>query len=40
MDSVSFGPDMYDVHSVKERLSISSVERISGFTRHLLSIIE
>lgn len=39
MDSVSFGPDMYDVHSVKERLSISSVERISGFTRHLLSII-
>lgn len=40
MDSVSSGPDMYDVHSVKERLSISSVERISGFTRHLLSIIE
>ena len=40
MDSVSFGPDMYDVHSTKERLSISSVERISGFTRHLLSIIE
>lgn len=40
MDSVSFGPDMYDVHSVKERLCISSVERISGFTRHLLSIIE
>jgi len=40
MDSVSFGPNMYDVHSVKERLSISSVERISGFTRHLLSIIE
>lgn len=40
MDSVSFGPDMFDVHSTKERLSISSVERISGFTRHLLSIIE
>jgi len=40
MDSVSFGPDMYDVHSVKERLSLSSVERIMGFTRHLLSIIE
>lgn len=39
MDSVSFGPDMFDVHSTKERLSISSVERISGFTRHLLSII-
>ncbi|RFU96055.1 aminoacyl-histidine dipeptidase [Sphaerochaeta halotolerans] len=39
MDSVSFGPNMFDVHSTKERLSISSVERISGFTRHLLSII-
>ena len=40
MDSVSFGPDMHDVHSVKERLSLSSVERIMGFLRHLLSIIE
>ncbi|HKM08770.1 MAG TPA: beta-Ala-His dipeptidase [Sphaerochaeta sp.] len=40
MDSVSFGPNMYDVHSVKERLSLSSVENIMGFTRHLLSIIE
>jgi len=40
MDSVSFGPNMYDVHSVKERLSLSSVENIMGFTRHLLSSIE
>jgi len=40
MDSVSFGPNMFDVHSVKERISVSSVERICGFTRHLLSIIE
>ncbi len=40
MDSVSFGPDMFGVHSVKERLSISSVQRISGFTRQLLSIIK
>ncbi len=40
MDSVSFGPDMFDVHSVKERLSLSSVERVMGFMRHLLSIIE
>lgn len=39
MDSVSYGPDMFDVHSVKEKISISSVERIHGFTRHLLSII-
>ena len=40
MDSVSFGPNMYDVHSVKERLSLSSVENIMGFTRHVLEIIE
>ncbi len=40
MDSVSFGPNMYDVHSVKENLSLSSVENIMGFTRHLLEIIE
>ncbi|WP_332447466.1 aminoacyl-histidine dipeptidase [Sphaerochaeta sp.] len=39
MDSVSYGPDMFDVHSVKERLSIPSVQRISAFTKHLLSII-
>ncbi|WP_320129091.1 aminoacyl-histidine dipeptidase [uncultured Sphaerochaeta sp.] len=40
MDSVSFGPNMYDVHSVKEKISVSSVERIYGFTRHLLSMIK
>ncbi|NCD06881.1 MAG: aminoacyl-histidine dipeptidase [Spirochaetia bacterium] len=40
MDSVSFGPDMFDVHSVKERLSISSTKRTSEFLKHLLSIIE
>lgn len=40
MDSVSFGPNMNDVHSVKERLSLSSVENIMGFTRHVLEIIE
>ncbi len=40
MDSVSFGPDMFDVHSIKERLSISSTKRTSEFLKHLLSIIE
>jgi dipeptidase D len=40
MDSVSFGPNMNDVHSVKERLSISSTKRTSEFLKHLLSIIE
>lgn len=27
-DCISIGPDMYDVHTVKERLSVSSTERI------------
>ncbi|HPY11652.1 MAG TPA: aminoacyl-histidine dipeptidase, partial [Sphaerochaeta sp.] len=40
MDSVSFGPTMWDVHSTKERLSISSAAWLEGFTRHLLQIIE
>lgn len=40
MDSVSFGPDMFGVHSVNEKLSISSTKRTSEFLKHLLSIIE
>ncbi|MFA5448045.1 MAG: aminoacyl-histidine dipeptidase [Sphaerochaeta sp.] len=40
MDSVSFGPNMWDVHSTAERLSISSTAWMEGFTRHLLKIIE
>ncbi|MFA7118434.1 MAG: aminoacyl-histidine dipeptidase [Sphaerochaetaceae bacterium] len=40
MDSVSFGPQMHDIHSVDEHLCISSCERMLGFTKHLLSIIE
>ncbi|MDX9915745.1 MAG: aminoacyl-histidine dipeptidase [Sphaerochaeta sp.] len=40
MDSVSFGPKMWDAHSTKERVSISSVAWLEGFTRHLLKIIE
>lgn len=39
MDSVSFGPEMGDVHSVDEYLSVSSVKRTSEFLKHLLSII-
>ncbi len=27
MDMLSFGPNLYDIHTVKERMSISSVER-------------
>ncbi len=40
MDSVSYGPNMEGVHSVKERLNIASVKRTSDFTKHLLGIIE
>lgn len=40
MDSVSFGPTMWDAHSTNERVSISSVAWLEGFTRHLLEIIE
>ncbi|NCB00940.1 MAG: aminoacyl-histidine dipeptidase [Spirochaetia bacterium] len=40
MDSVSLGPNIYDAHSIKERVSISSTERIAAFLRHLCEIIE
>ena len=39
MDSVSIGPQMYDIHSTAERLSVSSSQRVYEFLRHLLSII-
>ncbi len=40
MDSVSIGPDLFDVHSTNEHLSISSAKRSYEFVKHLLSIIE
>ena len=40
MDSVSIGPDLFDVHSTNEHLSISSAKRSYDFLKHLLSIIE
>ena len=39
MDSVSLGPNLMDVHSPKERVSISSTARIAEFLRHLCPII-
>lgn len=39
MDSVSIGPNLYDVHSVNEKLSISSTERMVEFVKYLLEII-
>ena len=39
MDSVSIGPQMYDIHSTQERLSISSTKRTYDFVKYLLSIV-
>ena len=36
LDCISIGPEMYDVHTVKERLSISSTERFYGLVCKLL----
>lgn len=35
LDCISIGPDMRDVHTTKERLSISSTERVYRFLIHL-----
>ena len=37
LDCVSFGPDVLDVHSPRERMSISSVARVWDF---LLTVLE
>lgn len=37
LDCVSFGPDLFDIHTTKERLSLSSAERVWKF---ILKIIE
>ena len=36
LDAVSFGPDIHDVHTPKEHLSISSTERVYNFLLALL----
>lgn len=36
LDAVSFGPELHDVHSVKERLSVASTQRVYEVTRELL----
>ncbi|WBW50306.1 aminoacyl-histidine dipeptidase [Peptoniphilus equinus] len=39
-EMISFGPNMFDVHSPKEKLSISSTERVFQFTLALLQAID
>jgi len=36
LDAVSFGPELHDVHSVKERLSVASTGRVYEVTRELV----
>lgn len=40
VDCVSIGPEMYDIHSVNEKLSISSSKRMYTFIKTLLENIE
>ena len=36
LDAISIGPDMFDVHTPKERLSIASTERIYNYVRKVI----
>ena len=36
LDIVSYGPDLFDIHSPKERLSLSSAERTWKYTEEIL----
>ena len=37
LDCISFGPNLYDIHTTKERLSLSSAERTWKFILKVLS---
>lgn len=39
LDAVSIGPNMYDIHTCRERLSVSSVERVYNYIVKLLETI-
>ena len=36
LDAISFGPDIFDIHTPKERLSISSTKRTWDFIKEVL----
>jgi len=38
LDAVSIGPDMFDVHTPNERLSIASTERIYNYVRRVIEL--
>lgn len=39
LDAVSIGPDMFDIHTCRERLSISSTERVYNYIIKLLEVL-
>jgi len=40
VDMISFGPNLFDVHTPNEHMSISSVERVWNFIKALLENIK
>ena len=36
MDSISIGPNLYDVHSVNEHIEVDSAERTADFVKAML----
>ena len=38
LDAVSIGPELYDIHTPKERLSIASTERIYNYVRSVIEM--
>ena len=40
LDSVSFGPNLYDIHTTKERLSISSTKQMWDYLVALVQMKE
>ena len=40
LDMVSFGPDMQDIHTSKERLHIESTKRVYDYLRNIIETIE
>ena len=37
MDSISIGPDLFDVHSVNEHIVAASAERVYEFLKEMVS---
>ena len=38
LDGISFGPNMYDIHTTEETLSISSTQRVWDYLVRLLAL--